>query len=148
MTINLADFNDSPYLVSDEFAVGTVFPPMEISSIEGAEVPVPNSKKTNRKIVVFFKGAKKGWCANKTELRRLGKIFGATKSIEKAWIGGRVSLHIVGDVRRPDGSKGNAIRVKEAWPPTRAAAPAAEPGVPATADAAATTEPTAATETA
>ena len=124
MSINLSDFNDSPYLVSEEFAIGTVFPPMEISHIEGAEVPVPGKNKKNKKIIIYFKGAKKGWCANKTELRLLAKTFGGTKSIEKTWIGGRIALHIIGNVRRPDDTRGNAIRVKESWPP---AAPVTEP---------------------
>lgn len=123
MSIDLKDFNDSPYIVSDEFDVGHIFPPVEIAKIEGAEVPVPGSTRKSRKIIIYFKGAEKGWCANKTELRKLGRLFGATKGIEKAWIGAKIQLHIVGDVRRPDGTRGNALRVKEAWAPPKQGAP-------------------------
>jgi hypothetical protein len=126
VSIDLKDYNDSPYIVSDEFDVGHVFPPVEVVKIAGAEVPVPGSTKKNRKIIIYFKGAEKGWCANKTELRKLGRQFGATKGIETAWIGARIQLCVVGDVRRPDGTRGNALRVKEAWAPRQSPAGGAQ----------------------
>ena len=117
MSVNLSDLNDSPYLVSDEFVVGTIFPPMEIAFIKVEDVPVAGKKDKKRKAILYFKGAKKGWCANKTELRKLAQKFGSTKDIDKTWIGAKVSLVIVGDVRRPDGTRGNAIRVHSSTPP-------------------------------
>jgi hypothetical protein len=120
MSINLSDLSDGPYLVADEFTAGTKLPAsgfLTIERIAVEEVPVPNSKKKNKKGIVYFRGAKKAWCANKTELRKLGRIFGATKNIDQAWLGGRVRLVIVDNVRRPDNTYGNAIRVDEALAP-------------------------------
>ena len=122
MSLSLSDLSDGPYLVSDEFTVGTKLPATGFLTIErvvAEDVPVPGSKRTNRKGVLYFRGAKKGWCANKTELRKLGRIFVQTKNIDQTWLGGRVRLVIVGDVRRPDGTRGNAIRVDEAEAPAQ-----------------------------
>ena len=115
MSINLADFDESPYLVSDDFAVGHIFPVLTIDHIKGEAVPIPNSSKTSNKVVVYFTGCKKGWAANKKCLREIGRILGAVVDIDKHWIGASVQLKIVGDVRRPDGSRGNAIRVNGCW---------------------------------
>jgi hypothetical protein len=117
MSINLSDLSDSPYLVANDYVVDTIFPPMEIISIKLEDVPVPGKKDKQTMAIVYFKGAKKGWCANKTERRKLGILFNATKDIDKTWIGAKVSLKIVGNIRRQDGTRGNAIRVYEATPP-------------------------------
>ncbi len=118
MSISLSDVSDGPYLAANDFTVGTIFPPMEICQVRLEDVPTPGKKETSRMIIVYFKGAKKGWCANKTERRKLGMIFNSTKDIDKTWLGAKVSLEIVGGVRRKDGTKGNAIRVHSATPPT------------------------------
>lgn len=115
--MNLSDLSSSPYLASDDYAVGTILPPVEIVEIKMAEVPVPNSTKKNSKAVAFFKGATKGWCINKTVARQIAKVIGQTKDIDKTWIGAKIQLVVVGDVRRPDGTKGNAFRLHQAWPP-------------------------------
>lgn len=117
MSINLSDLSDGPYLAANDYVVDTIFPPMEIISIKLEDVPVHGKKDKQTMAIVYFKGAKKGWCANKTERRKLGILFNATKNIDTAWIGAKVSLVIVGNVRRPDGTRGNAIRVHEATPP-------------------------------
>ena len=62
---------------------------------------------------MYFVGAAKGWVLNKSEGRKIAKELGEAKNIDKTWIGASVMLHVVGDVRRPDGTKGNAFRVKE-----------------------------------
>lgn len=116
--INLADLSNSPYLASDDFPIGMVLPAVVIERITMEEVPVPNSKKTNLKAIAYFKGAVKGWCMNKTVARDIVKATNIpTKDIGTAWIGVTVRLKVVGDVRRPDGTRGNAFRLSEAWAP-------------------------------
>jgi len=53
---------------------------------------------------------------NKTEARKIAKEIGETKNIEKTWIGATIVLQVVGDVRRPDGSRGNAFRIQSVTP--------------------------------
>lgn len=115
--MNLSDLGNSPYLASDDYAIGTIMPAVVIERIQMDDVPVPNSTKKNRKGVMFFKGATKGWVINKTVARAIAKKLGGdTKAIDKTWLGATVQLVVVGDVRRPDGTKGNAFRLYDAWP--------------------------------
>lgn len=116
MSINLSDLSNSPYLASDDYKVGTVLPPVVIERIVMEDVPTPNSTKKQPKAIAWFKGAKKGWVINKTVARQIGRIVGETKNIDTAWVGVSVQLKVVGDVRRPDGTKGNAFRLENAWP--------------------------------
>jgi hypothetical protein len=119
----------SPYLASDDYAVGTVMPPVEIVKIEMQDVPVPNSTKKQAKAVIFLKGVPKGYVVNKNVARKIAQALGETKNIERTWLGAVISLEVVGDVRRPDGTKGNAFRLRSA---ARAAqAPPAAPTTPA-----------------
>lgn len=116
--ISLADLSDSPYLASDDFAVGAVLPAVVIERIEMKAVPIPNSNKTNSKAIAFFRGASKGWCINKTVAREMAKAANLpTKNIGETWVGVTVQLKVVGDVRRPDGTRGNAFRLSGVWPP-------------------------------
>ncbi len=114
--MNVSDLSDSPYLASDDYTVGTILPEVEIQRIEMADVPAPGTTRKQAKAVAFFKGAKKGWVINKTVARRIAAVLGETKSIERTWIGARIQLIVVGDVRRPDGTKGNAFRLHSATP--------------------------------
>lgn len=116
----------SPYLASDDYAVGTVMPPVEIVRVLMEDVPVPGSTKKQAKCVVYFKNVAKGYVVNKNVARKIAAAIGETKSIERTWLGALISLEIVGDVRRPDGTKGNAFRLRSA---TKGAptAPAADP---------------------
>jgi hypothetical protein len=114
--VNLSDLSNGNLLASDDYAVGTVFPLMPIERITTEEVAKPGTTKKEPKATVWFTGAKKGWVINKNEARKMAKIIGETKNIDKTWIGARVSLRVVGDVRRPDGTKGNAFRVAECLP--------------------------------
>lgn len=109
--INIADCSVSPYMVANDFEVGTEFPALPIKSIAMEDVPQPGSTKKTRKAIIYFDGAKKGWAANVNCLREIGRALGITKAIDTKWIGAKVALKIVGDVRRPDGTRGNAIRV-------------------------------------
>lgn len=122
--MNLSDLSNSNLLASDDFAVGTVLPLLPIERITVEDVPRAGSTKREPKATVWFVGAKKGWVINKNEARKMAKIIGETKNIEKTWIGARVALRVIGDVRRPDGTKGNAFRVDECLPPERPATPA------------------------
>lgn len=121
--MNLSDLSNSNLLASDDYAVGTVFPLMAIEKITTEEVARPGTTKKEPKATVWFVGAKKAWVINKTEARKMAKIIGGTKNIDKTWIGARVSLRVVGDVRRPDGTKGNAFRVADCLPAEVPAAP-------------------------
>jgi hypothetical protein len=110
--MNLSEITASEYLAANDYAIGSVWPPLPIERITVADVAVPGKTAKQRKGVIFLKGAGKGWVANKQELRKIGQALGVTTKIETAWLGAWVSLKIVGDVRRPDGTRGNAFRVE------------------------------------
>lgn len=116
--INLSDLSESPYISSGDYEVGTVLPALTIRDITVDEVPIEGSNKKNTKGVMWFEGAKRGWVMNKTEMRKIGSALQSKKDIANSWKGAKVQLHVVGDVRRPNGTKGNAFRVKEVWPAT------------------------------
>ena len=129
MSINLSDCSVSPYLVANDFEVGTEFHAMAIKSIAIEDVPQPNSTKKTRKAIIYFEGGKKGWAANVNCLREIGRALGITKAIDTKWIGARVALKVVGDVRRPDGNRGNAIRIARVEPATNAPVSTQQPVV-------------------
>jgi hypothetical protein len=114
--MNVSDLSNSPYLASDDYKVGTQFPLLTIESIKMEDVPVPGKTSKTAKAVIYFAGAKKAWVVNKQEARKIAKTIGEDKAIEKTWIGARIALIVVGDVRRPDGTKGNAFRVHDVQP--------------------------------
>ena len=116
MSISLSDLGNSPYLASDDYAVGTVLPPVVIERIEMAEIPVAGKGKKDNKAVAWFVGARKGYVLTKNVGRAIAKKLGVTKNIDKAWIGATIQLEVVGDVRRPDGTRGNAFRLHDAKP--------------------------------
>jgi len=113
--MNLSDVTATTYLASDDYVAGTVWPAQQIDRVTVEEVPVPGSAKKNTKGVIYFRGAPRGWVANKKELRKIGAALNATKGIDKAWVGHWVQLKVVPNVRRPDGTKGNAFRVAAAY---------------------------------
>lgn len=117
--MNLSDLSNSPYLASDDYAVGTVLPLVAIERIVMEDVPTPGKTQKTSKAIAYFVGAKKGWCINKTEARKIAKAVGVATGIDKAWIGVKISLKVVGDVRRPDGSRGNAFRIEEVVVPPK-----------------------------
>ena len=47
----------------------------------------------------------------RTDLRKIAKATKCTNAIESGWLGAIITLKIVGNVRRPDGTIGNAIRI-------------------------------------
>jgi hypothetical protein len=114
--VRLSDITASIYLASDDYKVGTVFPYRAIERIEMADVPVPGSAKKTPKCVIFLRDVPKGWVINKKEARKIAAILNCMDSIEKGWLGAQIALEIVGDVRRPDGTRGNAFRVKDCKP--------------------------------
>ena len=111
--MNLSDITASDFLASNDYKVGTIFPLREIVRIEMKEVGTPGKPQKQSKCVVFLRDVPKGWVINKQEARKIGAVLGCTTNIEKAWLGASVSLVVVGDVRRPDGTRGNALRVHE-----------------------------------
>jgi hypothetical protein len=114
--MNLSDITASDFLASNDYKVGTIFPAKEIVRIEMKEVGVPGKPTKQNKCVVFLRDVPKGWVINKQEARKIGAVLGCTTNIEKGWLGASVSLIVVGDVRRPDGGRGNALRVHEVKP--------------------------------
>jgi len=135
VSISLSDLGNSPYLASDDFVVGTVLPVVVIERIDMQEVPTAGKSKKDAKAVAWFKGARKGYVLTKNVGRAIAKKLGVAKNIDTAWIGASIQLEVVGDVRRPDGTRGNAFRLHDAWPPAVApestkAAPAAQAPTP------------------
>ena len=118
--MNLTDLSQSPYLASDDYAVGTVLPLLPVERIVMEDVPVPGKTTKTPKAIAYFTGAKKGWCINKTEARKIAKATGISQNIDKGWIGIKIALKVIGDVRRPDGTRGNAFRIEEVVVPPRA----------------------------
>jgi hypothetical protein len=114
-------------MTANDYDVGTEFPLLPIERINMEEVPTPGKNKTTRKAIIYFTGAKKGWAANVNCLREIGKVLGITKAIDTKWIGAKVALRIVGDIRRPDGKTGNAIRISRVEPAMNAPAPTQTP---------------------
>jgi hypothetical protein len=116
VSINLSDLGNSPYIASDDYAVGSVLGVVTIERIDIQDVPTPGKSKKDPKAVAWFKGQHKGYVITKNVGRAIAKKLGSTKNIDKAWLGASIQLEVVGDVRRPDGTKGNAFRLKDAWP--------------------------------
>lgn len=117
MRINLSDMSTSPYIASADFKIGTILPMLEIERIDLNDIPTPGKKEKQAKPVVWFKGAAKGYVLTKNVARAVaGKLALETKAIDKHWPGISVQLEVVGDVRRPDGTRGNAFRLHDAKP--------------------------------
>lgn len=114
--MNLSDITASDFLASNDYKVGTIFPAKEIVRIEMKEVGVPGKSTKQNKCVVFLRDVPKGWVINKQEARRIGSALGCVKDIDKGWLGAMLAIVVVGDVRRPDGARGNAFRIHEVTP--------------------------------
>lgn len=114
--MNLSDITASIYLASSDYKVGTIFPPREILKVEMADVPIPGQAKKQSKCVIFLRDVPKGWVINKQDARKVGAALSCTKDLQTGWLGAMVSLEVVGDVRRPDGTRGNAFRVHSVTP--------------------------------
>jgi hypothetical protein len=117
VSINISDMGNSPYIASADFQIGAVLPRLEIERIDMQEVPTPGKKEKQSKPTVWFKGAKKGYVLTKNVARAIAaKLSITTKDIGTQWPGIQIQLEVVGDVRRPDGTRGNAFRLHDAWP--------------------------------
>lgn len=116
MSISLADLGNSPYIASDDYAVGTIMGKVVIERIDMNDVPTPGKSKKDTKAVAWFKGCQKGYVLTKNVGRAIAKKLGVAKNIDVGWIGATIQLEVVGDVRRPDGTRGNAFRLHDAWP--------------------------------
>lgn len=131
--MNLSEVTATIYLAANDYAVGHVFPLLPIERVTLEDVPTPGKRDKTKKAIIYLKGAGKGWAANKQCLREIGIATGCTRKIEQGWIGCQVSLKVVGDVRRPDGTRGNAFRIAQVVPGQ--SAPPAAPPPPANPDA-------------
>jgi hypothetical protein len=128
VSINIADMGNSPYIASADFQIGTALPRLEIERIDMQDVPTPGKKDKTAKPAVWFKGAKKGYVLTKNVARAIAAKLGiTTKDIGREWPGIQIQLEVVGDVRRPDGTRGNAFRLHDAWPKAALTMPANEP---------------------
>jgi hypothetical protein len=128
VSINIADMGNSPYIASADFQIGTALPRLEIERIDMQDVPTPGKKDKTAKPAVWFKGAKKGYVLTKNVARAIAAKLGiTTKDIGREWPGIQIQLEVVGDVRRPDGTRGNAFRLHDAWPKAAPTKPANEP---------------------
>ena len=131
--MNLSDITAGEFLAANDYSVGTIFPLREIIKLEMKDVATPGKTAKQSKCIIFLRDVPKGWVVNKQEARKIGAILGCTTSIEKGWIGARLSLKIVGDVKRPDNTRGNAIRIEDIQPAIQPAiAPAVKPNTPST----------------
>ena len=126
--MNLSEGTASIYLASNDYKVGTIFPLREILRVEMGDVPTPGKPTKQSKMVLWLRDAPKGFIANKQCLRKIGAALGCTSNIDKGWLGALVSVEVVGDVRRPDGTRGNAFRVREIKPAAPAPVPATNQG--------------------
>ena len=107
--MNVPDLTNSDYMASDDYEVGTTFPLLKIVKVE--KKPAPNGK-GSKAVLHLDKAPKPFMVSSNAVLRELGATFGH-REIEKIWIDCAVSFKVVGNVRRPDGTKGNAFRINE-----------------------------------
>ena len=57
--MNLSDLSASPYLASDDYAVGTVLPLVAIEKIVLEDVPMAGKTTKTTKAIAYFKGVLK-----------------------------------------------------------------------------------------
>ena len=108
-TMNLPDLTTSDFLAANDYEVGTIFPLLTITKVEKKKAP---NGKGERACLTLEKAPKPWMCSSNMVLREMGACFGA-KAIETSWVGCKVSLKVVGGVRRPDGTSGNAFRIEK-----------------------------------
>lgn len=111
--MDLSDVSESKYLASADYQVGTVLGPGVITKVTREPVPVPGKKEQKEKTILYVSGFTKPYAANHNVARLIGSMLGVT-DIDKTWVGCSIALRVVGDVRRPDGTKGNAFRLESA----------------------------------
>lgn len=111
--MDLSDVSESKYLASADYQVGTILGPGVITKVSRELVPVPGKKEQKEKTILYVNGFTKPYAANHNVARLIGSMLGVT-DIDKTWVGCSIALRVVGDVRRPDGTKGNAFRLESA----------------------------------
>jgi hypothetical protein len=105
--MNLPEVTNSDYIAANDYEAGAVWPALKILSVEKRKSP--NGK--GEKAVITLEKLPKPWmCSSNEVLREIGKALGR-KNIDKTWPGNSISLKIAADVRRPDGTRGNAFRI-------------------------------------
>jgi len=114
--VNLSDLSTSPFLASADYKPGTLLPIYKIARVQMADVPTPGKKDKQSKATLYFHGEAKGYVMNKNVGRKIAAAIGEDKDLETTWVGASIQLSVVADVRRPDGSHGNAFVLNAAWP--------------------------------
>jgi hypothetical protein len=119
MSNDYRSFFDKPYLGSwDLDGKGDVT--VKIARIERGELN--NKGKIDKKPIIFFEGAKKGWIANVTSCAIIAEIY-QTKNVDE-WVGKRITL-FVGKAPKVAGRPGeltDAIQVRAVKPADEKAA--------------------------
>ena len=111
--MKVSELTNSDYLASDDYTVGQTFPLLTITKVE-PKTPPSGGKK--RRAVIHLEKAPKPWMVSSNQvLRELAKAFGDA-DIETKWVGCKVALVVVGKVRRPNGTVGNAFRIHQLEP--------------------------------
>jgi hypothetical protein len=105
--INVSDLTKSDFLAANDYEVGQVWPPLEILKVEMKKSPNGTVEKAS---ITLSKAPKPWMCSSNVTLREIGAAIGM-KDVEKAWPGNSIQIKIVGNIRRPDGTVGNAFRV-------------------------------------
>ena len=106
--MNVPDLTVSDYMASADYEVGTVFPLLPITKVEQKKAP---SGKGNRLVLHLEKAPKPFMISSNQVIRELGAALGM-KEVQNTWLGCKVSFKVVGNVRRPDGTRGNAFRIE------------------------------------
>jgi len=114
--MNLSDISESKYLASADYQVGDTLGPATITKVDREQVPVPNKRETKEKLIIYADGFAKPYAVNNTVKRTIGALLGA-HNIDKTWIGATLTIKVVDNVRRPDGSVGNAFRLDSVHKP-------------------------------
>jgi hypothetical protein len=105
--MNLPEVTNSDYIAANDYEAGAVWPPLKILSVEKRKAP--NGK--GEKAAITLEKLPKPWlCTSNEVLREIGAALGR-KNIDKAWPGNSIALKIVPNIKRPDGTRGNAFRV-------------------------------------
>ena len=106
--MNVSELTESDYLNSCDYAVGTKFPPRKITQVTRKKPP--SNPKGAERLVIHLEGVPKPWMiSSRVVIRTMGAKLGM-RDIDKTWIGAEVGIEVVGNVRRPDGTVGNAFR--------------------------------------
>lgn len=99
----------SPYIKSDDLLDEDFT--VTIVRVTGGTVEDPKSRKKSRKALIHLKGWDKPMVCNITNARIIANDLGYGFKVS-LWVGKRITIYAEPNVRRPDGTKGPAVRVR------------------------------------